>query len=83
MNSVRIRLRKSTLLSTIVLFIFILFLCNLPVFLAAGELKVLLEGETLSVTAEKVPLQTILLQLAGDGVIVKIDPRKSPCRPGS
>ncbi|NOQ67062.1 MAG: hypothetical protein GQ556_07595, partial [Desulfobacterales bacterium] len=38
----------------------------------------LLEGETLSVTAEKVPLQVILLKLARDGVIVKIDPRINP-----
>jgi hypothetical protein len=78
MNSVRIRLRKPALLSTISFLIFIMLLCNLPAFLAAGELKVSLEGETLSVTAEKVPLQVILLKLARDGVIVRIDPQINP-----
>ena len=78
MNSVRIILRKSTLLPTIAIFIFILLLCILPAFLAAGELTVSLEGESLSVTADKVPLQTILHKFARDGVIVKIDPQINP-----
>ena len=68
-------MRKSTLLPTIALFVFILLLGNLPAYLAAGELKVSLDGESLSVTAKNIPLQTILHKLAMEGVIVKIDPQ--------
>ena len=71
-------MRKSTLLPTIALFVFILLLGNLPAYLAAGELKVSLDGESLSVTAKNIPLHTILHKLAMEGVIVKIDPQINP-----
>ncbi len=71
-------MRKFTLLSKIVLLAAFLLLCHLPVSLTAGEFKVSLKRETLSVTAEKVPLQTILLELTRDGVTVRIDPRINP-----
>ena len=71
-------MRKSTLLPTIALFIFILLLGNLPAYLDAGELKVSLDGESLSVTAKNIPLHTILHKLAMEGVIVKIDPQINP-----
>jgi thermitase len=71
-------LRKSTFLSQIASLLIILLLIYFPAHSMAGELRVTLEGENLSLTVEKVPLQTILLELARDGVAVKIDPQINP-----
>jgi len=78
MNSVRIKLLKSTFLPKITFIICLLLSCHLPSTIAASELRVSLEGEVLSITAEKIPLQTILLELVRNGVTVKIDPRINP-----
>jgi len=49
-----------------------------PPVVDAGEFKVSMENDTLSVAAEKVSLQTILLELVAEGVTVKIDPAINP-----
>ena len=74
----RTKLRKFTFVSQIAFFLFVLLLCPPPTILDAGELRVLLERATLSVTAKKVPLQTVLLELTKDGVAVRIDPQINP-----
>jgi len=71
-------LLKFTYLPQITFFIFLLLSYHLPSTVAASELRVSLEGEVLSITAEKIPLQTILLELVRNGVTVKIDPRINP-----
>ena len=69
---------KSTFLLKIIFIIFLLLSYHLPSTVAASELRVSLEGEVLSITAEKIPLQTILLELVRNGVTVKIDPQINP-----
>ena len=71
-------MRKSIFLSKIALLLSVLLLCYSPAILDAGEFRVSLEGETLSVTAKKVPLQTLLLELTREDVIVRIDPQINP-----
>lgn len=70
------RLAK-TLSLFLLLNIFQLLFC-LPHALAAGIFSVYLAEDSLSVTAENVPLQTILRELAAQGIKVKIDPAINP-----
>ena len=71
-------LRKLAFSAQIIFLSFFLLVGYFPSSLNAEELKVSLEGEMLSVTAQKVPLQTILLELAKKGVTVRIDPAINP-----
>jgi hypothetical protein len=71
-------LRKINLLPRITLLLFFLLLSHFPFILNAEELKVSLEGDILSVTAKKVPLQALLLEFAKKGVTVRIDPNINP-----
>ncbi|KPJ98126.1 MAG: hypothetical protein AMJ60_09355 [Desulfobacterales bacterium SG8_35] len=59
---------------------FLLFLLQCLLFTAsfANAFSVSLEEDFLSVTADKVALQTILRELAADGITVKIDPAINP-----
>jgi len=50
----------------------------LPCIIQAGALKVQLTGDKLSVHAEEVPLQRILMRLMDQGVRVRIDPHLNP-----
>ncbi|UCD65286.1 MAG: S8/S53 family peptidase [Deltaproteobacteria bacterium] len=59
-------------------FLLYLLLCHLPSVIIAGTFSVNLEKGTLSITAENVPLQSILLKLAAEGITVKIDPAINP-----
>jgi len=55
-----------------------LLLCHLPSVSLADAFSVNLEEDTLSVSAENIALQTILLELAAEGITVKIDPGINP-----
>ncbi len=63
-------------------FFVILSVSLLPIYPASGlsalDFSVILEDNTLSVSADNVPLQTILQKLAADGITVKIDPAINP-----
>jgi hypothetical protein len=74
----KLMLRKLAFSAQIIFLSFFLLVGYFPSSLNAEELKVSLEGEMLSVTAQKVPLQTILLELAKKGVTVRIDPAINP-----
>ena len=74
----KLMLRKLAFSAQIIVLSFFLLVGYFPSSLNAEELKVSLEGEMLSVTAQKVPLQTILLELAKKGVAVRIDPAINP-----
>ena len=60
----------------------VLIICLLGIHLtkvsAANSFKVQLEGELLSLNAEKIPLRTILTEIATQGIIVKLDPQINP-----
>jgi hypothetical protein len=71
-------LRKLNLLPHITFLLFFLFFSHFPAILKAEQFTVFLEGEMLSVTAKKVPLQTLLLEFAKKGVTVRIDPNINP-----
>jgi hypothetical protein len=63
--------------------LFVVFFILLLVFFSpstcfAGLISVNLEENTLSVTAENIPLQSILRELAAEGITVKIDPAINP-----
>ncbi len=69
-------IRFQTIISVFLLF---LLLCQLvSVSVAASFTFVLTHEDRLSVTAEDVPLQSILLELTAEGVIVRIDPAINP-----
>jgi len=53
-------------------------LVALPCVIQAGALRVRLTGDKLSVHADQVPLQTILVRLTDQGVRVRIDPHLNP-----
>ncbi|MFC1837834.1 S8 family serine peptidase [Thermodesulfobacteriota bacterium] len=55
-----------------------LFLSPFPGVLSAGQLEFSFEKGALSLKADKVPLQTILLEIVRSGVTVKIDPQINP-----
>ena len=59
-------------------FLLFLLLCHLPSVPFADAFSLALEDDSLSVTAEKVALQTILRELAAEGITVKIDPAINP-----
>lgn len=69
-------------LKKIVLFILIfwssLFIIRPSTGLAAGPFRIEIANDLLSVTADNIPLQTLLLELVAQGVTVKIDPAINP-----
>ena len=67
-------MRPAKFQSLLLIFAVFLILLAPPAFSSAGPFSITLENDTLSVTAEKTALQTILLELAAEGIIVKIDP---------
>ena len=56
----------------------LLLLFTLSPALMAGGFSIILDDETLSVSAENVALQTILFQLAAEGISIRIDPQINP-----
>ncbi len=66
-----IAMKKNTIFAS--LFLLLVF-CHLPSSLSATSVDLSLEGNTLSVKADNIPLQTILLALSAKGITVKIDP---------
>jgi subtilisin family serine protease len=53
-------------------------LFQLPGVPAAKSFRVLLEGEVLTLSADEIPLRTILSELASQGTTVKLDPQINP-----
>lgn len=71
-------LLKTKILSTVISIFYLLLMFQFAASGSATDFRVSLEGDTLSLTAEKVPLQVILLELASDGIGIKIDPLIDP-----
>jgi len=70
--------RLTKFVTLLLLPLFSLLTIYLPAVVDAGEFKISIENDTLSVAAEKVALQTILLEFVAEGVTVKIDPAINP-----
>ena len=71
-------MRITRFLSIYSVLIFLLLVFFLPPGSIAGAFTVKLEENTLSVTAEDIPLQTILLELAIADISVRVDPAINP-----
>ena len=73
-------MRMTRFVTLLLLPLFSLLTIYLPTVVDAGEFKVSIENDTLSVAAEKIALQTIILELFAEGVTVKIYTEINPLK---
>lgn len=71
-------MRVAACLSILLVLLYSPVALYLPSDSVAGELSLNLDRDTLSIDAENVALQIILREIAGEGIIVKIDPQINP-----
>lgn len=70
-------IRIKSIITTVIVIIFLLLVCFLTNG-AANDFAVMLQGERITLSAEKTPLRAILGKLTEQGVSVKLDPQINP-----